>query len=135
MARAETSQSDRRVAAGFTDSRLNVLSAIRRMGIACCSYSHGGIWADRCDCKYGVAEVKSWPTVNERGNGCPELRSLYVVIEAMDDDEWYRLVRRAGGSPRGAVLEGDDIGQKLHQAEAAAAMAAANIEAVRKALR
>jgi hypothetical protein len=119
---------------GFTDSRANVLSALRRMGIACCSYSHGGIWADRCDCKYGVTEVKAWPAVSERGNGCPELRSLHGVIQAMDDDEWARLVARAGGSPRGAVLEGDDICQKLHRAQAAAAMADHHIGEVRKAL-
>lgn len=123
----------RRVSVGFTDSRENVLSALYRMGASVCAYSLND-WADRCDCKYGVAEAAQWPSLRET-TGCPELRSLYAVISAMDDDEWYRLVMRANGTPRGAVLDGDDIGQRLHQAQAAAAMAEANIGEVRKALK
>jgi hypothetical protein len=92
---------ERKVAMGFTDSRQGVLDALYRMGAACCAYSNGLVWADRCDCKYGV--VRSWPAAGEKGNGCPELRSLYGVVDAMPDEEWGRLVQLAGGVLRGAA--------------------------------
>jgi hypothetical protein len=123
----------RKVALGFTGSRENVLAALYGLGVLACGYSWGDTWVDRCDCKYGRFDAEKQRPGSEQ-TGCPELRSLYGVIEAMDDDEWYRLVMRAGGTPRGAVLDGDDIGQRLHRAEAAAAMAEANIAAVRAVL-
>lgn len=113
-----------------TESREGALAAITRMGSVCCSYSWGGVWAERCDCKYGVVIVQKWPTPTEKGNGCPELRSLHTVISEMTDDEWALLVQRAGGVPRGHLFD-DDVGSRLHRAEAAARMAAANIENVR----
>jgi hypothetical protein len=115
----------RPVTAGFTDSRENVLTAIYTMGSTVCAYSMGGKWADRCDCKYGLHE--KWPTAGERGNGCPELRSLYVVIAAMTDDEWARLVLRGTGSFRGAVLGGRDIGARMEVGAAELRQAAAAI--------
>lgn len=120
-----------RVTPGSTANRQEALDSLYRMGATCCAYSSGGEWADRCDCKYGLGD--KWPTVGEKGNGCPELRSLYVVVEALTDEEWALLVHRAGGTPRGFVFE-DDLGSRLHRAEAAAAMAADNIAMVRSAL-
>jgi hypothetical protein len=116
---------------GFTDSRQGVLDAIYVMGVACCAYSHD-IWVDRCDCKYGLTEGR-WPTAHEKGNGCPELRSLYGVIESMTDEEWWRLVQRAGGTPRGSLFA-DDPGARVHRAAAAAAQAEQAIAQVRAAL-
>lgn len=108
--------SARAVNAGFTASRTSVLGFIYKLGVACCAYSGGEVWADRCDCKYVRGDEPWRPGIYERGNDCPELRSLYVVIDALDDDEWYRLVMRAGGTPRGAVLEDGDVGQRLFKA-------------------
>lgn len=48
----------KRVRVGFTASRQTVLDTIYKMGVRCCAYSGGDTWADRCDCKYGVAEGK-----------------------------------------------------------------------------
>lgn len=117
---------------GFTSSRDDTLAAIYRMGTACCSYSGTDEWAERCDCKYGIGE--HWPTMHEKGNGCPELRSLHAIVAALTDEEWSRLMRRSGGIPSGFVLDGEALGSRLHAAEAAAAMAADNIARVRSAL-
>lgn len=113
---------------GFTESRVGVLAAIERMGIASCAYSSGDIWAERCDCKYGVADALRWPTVSERGNGCPELRSLHGVIEAMTDEEWAIVVLRAGGVPSGVLAGADDIGARLHGAKSALGQIVAQAE-------
>lgn len=120
--------------AGFTDSRQNVLDAIYLMGATCCAYSMSDKWSEHCDCKYGV-ETGKWPTVHEGGNGCPELRSLYVVIEALSDEEWALLVHRANGTPRGFVFDDrDDIGLRLHRAHAAAGLVDHHLGELRRAL-
>lgn len=118
----------------FANSREDALKAIERMGAAVCAYSHLE-WADRCDCKYGVAEGdRPWPTMGERGNGCPELRIVREVIGEMTDDEWSLLVLRFGGVPYGAIAGADSVAARLHRADAAASMAQENIAAIRKAL-
>ena len=91
---------------GFTSSREDTLAAVYRMGTACCSYSTDK-WADRCDCKYGIAD--RWPTLHEKGNGCPELRSLHAIIAALTDEEWSRLMRRSGGVPHRIVARFDAL--------------------------
>lgn len=88
----------------FVGSRAEVLAAIETMGIACCSYSHD-TWSPRCDCKFGVTPGK-WPTVHERGNGCPELRSLHAMLSALTDVEWGLLAERDGSVPPYAGLVG-----------------------------
>jgi hypothetical protein len=120
------------VRVGFTDSRTGVLEALYRMGATLCAYSSGDKWADRCDCKYGIGD--RWPTVGEKGNGCPELRTLYGLIAAMTDGEWALLVKRAGGTLIAAILDGPDVGSRLIRAETATDQAAAWLERAREAL-
>ena len=120
------------VRAGFTASREDVLATLYLMGSTCCSYSLGGEWADRCDCKYGV-KAGRWPTAGEGGNGCPELRSLYVIVAALSDEEWGRLMLRAGGVPSG-LFGGVDLTSRIARARAEVEQAVASIERVREEL-
>lgn len=92
-----------RVSIGFLAGRDEILAALYVMGAASCSYSSGGVWSERCDCKYGVEQGR-WPTVSERGCGCPELRSAYAVIDSLTDEEWRLLTQRVGGVPSGLMV-------------------------------
>jgi hypothetical protein len=116
----------------FVRDREAVLTSLERMGAACCSYSHEE-WSRRCDCKYDVT-VGKWPTANETGNGCPELRAIHGLVSAMTDAEWAMLVDRGGNAPSGAATfaaSPEQLEHRLRAAHAAADMAAANIGKVR----
>lgn len=82
----------------FHRERLPTLEAIGQLGAASCSYCLGtdtDAWlATRCDCKYGF-RVRQTP--GGEATGCPELRSIYGVVNALTDREWIELVQRAGG--------------------------------------
>jgi hypothetical protein len=119
---------ERKTRAGFVGSRETVLKALRVLGAQHCCYAVAE-WPGRCDCKYGIEEGGSEQT------GCPELASIYWLIEAMSDGEYSMLTRRAGGVPAGFfVADQSTIDIRLHRAEAAARMAAANIDEVRSLL-
>jgi hypothetical protein len=118
----------KQASAGFVGSREAVLDALKVLGSQRCCYAVAE-WPGRCDCKYGVGEGGSEQT------GCPELASTYHLVNAMTDAEWNMLTRRAGGIPSGFfVADQTTIDARLHRAEAAARMAAANIDQVRQLL-
>lgn len=50
-----------------------------------------------CDCKYGLTAVGG---MGEQGNGCPELREVEALFQAMTPREFERLCARAVKSPR-----------------------------------
>lgn len=119
----------------FVGSRTDVLDALRIMGGTLCLYNTADSWVDgRCDCKYGL-KPERWPSALGEHTGCPEMRSLYEIVSNITDAEWAVLTRRDGeNAPRGAAFGGLDIAGALHRADAAAAMAQANIASVREAL-
>jgi hypothetical protein len=116
----------------FIQSRSLVLSAIYQMGATCCAYSRGNVWAARCDCKYGLA--RAWPTAHEKGNGCPELRSIYGLVSEISDEEWGQLLVRTGGVPVGAFLEGASLDARLANARGAARQARVAVDRIEEAL-
>lgn len=80
----------------FFQTRETMLESLRRMGSACCGYDIDGSWPkNRCDCKFGAGAFKK----NGGGEqtGCPELRSVYEVIEAMGEADWDRAILAGGG--------------------------------------
>lgn len=94
------------------------MQAVARMGSQCCGYAYDvEAWTGpnhRCDCKYGVADPENpWPTAAREVTGCPELRSVHDALAQLTDEEWARLVQRAGGIPSGAVLEGETVGDRF----------------------
>ena len=83
----------------FFKSRERTMAAIANLGSLKCAYlpGHGDpvAWpTSRCDCKYGFT-VASKPYSEQ--TGCPEMRSVYKVLEAMTDEEWSDFVTRARG--------------------------------------
>lgn len=73
----------------FLGSREESLRVLALAGRERCVYS--GNWSDnRCDCKYGGPnEDFRWRGGEQ--SGCPELRSLYRIVEMMTDDEWQEF--------------------------------------------
>jgi hypothetical protein len=119
----------------FTANRQTALGVLYLMGASCCAYSDGEAWSPRCDCKYGIGERDGWPTMHESGNGCPELRSLHSLIEAMTDDEWAMLTTRAGGVPSGYFAASpDDVSARLQRANVAAERIDEQLTALRRLL-
>ena len=47
--------------------------------------------SSRCDCKYGATNIAG---TTEKGNGCPEMRVLQLIIETMTDSEWFSILSR-----------------------------------------
>lgn len=89
----------------FYGSRKECLELLRLVGATQCCYA--GPWPDNlCDCKYGVEGVeglgrKVMPqhSILTEHTGCPELRSIYRVIESMSNEEWEDLTRREKPDP------------------------------------
>lgn len=110
----------------FVGDRQQVLGFIDVLGSQRCGY---GTWPDGpCDCKYGYHGAGS----GSEQTGCPELRSLRLLIAAMTDEEWALLTQRANGIPAGLfVASPDDIRARLHRAHAAVRMAESNLGQVR----
>lgn len=77
-------------------TREDCLRVLRMVGRESCQYS--GNWPENfCDCKYGVKGKPMFPKysndlqvrdISGEQCGCPELRSIYRVIENMSDEEW-----------------------------------------------
>ena len=111
----------------FTASRQTALDGLDAIGSRLCVY---GTWPDgRCDCKYGYDGSQS-PSSEQ--TGCPELRTLRLLVRAMSDNEWALLERRAGGIPSGSfAASAEDMRLRLLRADAAARMASENISIVR----
>jgi hypothetical protein len=65
------------------------MRAVEMLGVRACSYSSGSEWAITCDCKYGAESdrYESEPIYAGEQTGCPEMRSLYVLLRDMTDDE------------------------------------------------
>lgn len=78
----------------FLTDRESALAAIKALGARACDYCcDPELWPDgqMCDCKYGVRADSS--LMGEQ-TGCPELRSIYVLVREMTDAEWAILTRR-----------------------------------------
>ena len=78
----------------FYGSKEQVLRTLVAIGNARCVYA-GGPWEQRvCDCKYGYGPGLPEDRSSEV-SGCPELRSLYEVVDTMTDEEWDKITGRA----------------------------------------
>lgn len=44
-----------------------------------------------CDCKFGATNISG---AGERGNGCPEMRCVYAILDNMTDKEFERIIKR-----------------------------------------
>lgn len=79
-----------------------MLDAIGVMGSNRCAYNWGERDADdwahklRCDCKYGGETFRRGALAGGEQTGCPELRLVYLILEALTDEEWETLGERAG---------------------------------------
>src|SRR4051812_7541376 len=63
----------------FTCGRIEALAVVRALGAKQCVYTAPGrSWSRFCDCKYGGDKLDFG---GERGNGCPELRTLTLALE------------------------------------------------------
>lgn len=72
-------------------TRTEMAQALEAVGATVCGYTPPGKpLASHCDCKYGRA-----PGVTgcER-TGCPELREMRMLLEAMTETEWQRIQKR-----------------------------------------
>lgn len=49
-----------------------------------------------CDCKFGM--TKNSHSHGEK-NGCPELRCVVELLEAMTDEEFTKILKRGGHTP------------------------------------
>jgi len=74
----------------FLDKRKSVLEVLRAIGERLCVYA-GGKWPRYCDCKYGGPNSKY---SGGEDSGCPELASIYVVVDLMTDLEWKNIAKR-----------------------------------------
>ncbi len=81
----------RPVSYGFAGTREQALVAIYKLGAKHCLYSAGDKWADFCDCKFGGGHIHSG--MGEQV-GCPELRTLHMIVNFMTDDEWEGFIER-----------------------------------------
>ena len=62
----------------------------------CCCYSGTPDipgYGSTCDCKYGV-DINAPQCMTEH-NGCPELRLARILLEAMTEEEYADLTKRA----------------------------------------
>lgn len=86
----------------FYGERKECLAVLKLVGRESCQY--GGNRPDNiCDCKYGVKGVPMFDfdtpgkeQIRDRNNiseqtGCPEIRSIYRVIEKMTGEEWVEV--------------------------------------------
>lgn len=86
----------------FTVSRRRLMEGIAAIGARFCSYNLDGSpegvrrWLSddfRCDSKYGIATRAS---SDSELDGCPELKSAYRLLGAMNETEFRELRRTAG---------------------------------------
>lgn len=75
----------------FVLERKKLLSQIIKMQRSACSYDNmlRDEPAPVCDCKYGIDNAPS----GER-NGCPELRNVTRLLEAMTDKEYEKFMKK-----------------------------------------
>lgn len=91
----------------FYGERQECLAVLKLVGRESCQY--GGPWPDNiCDCKFGVKgkpmfhefvgsdleQIRDRSQTSEQ-TGCPEIRSIYRIIEKMTDAEWDEIRDRS----------------------------------------
>ena len=93
----------------FYGDQEECLRVLKLVGRESCQY--GGPWPDNiCDCKYGVKgkpmfeipgvperpeeQVRDLNHVTSEQTGCPELRTIYRLIEKLTPEEYRELVQR-----------------------------------------
>jgi hypothetical protein len=81
----------------FMANRQEVLEFLYERGREACCYSVDN-WSPFCDCKYGGPR-KDKPMSEQ--TGCPELRTIYSIINAMSDSNWSAFAQVAGGIVHG----------------------------------
>lgn len=72
----------------FILTRETLLAAVTKMRRSVCAY---GPNAQECDCKYGASAVGHLSTGSEE-TGCPELRSIELLLKGMSDHEYYEAM-------------------------------------------
>ena len=93
----------------FMGSRYECLHTIAMAGSAYCCYLPGHknpeIWpVSLCDCKYCGPTTFGDSNFSEK-TGCPEMKTLYRIVEALNDEEWEELIKQSGGIPSGSILK------------------------------
>jgi hypothetical protein len=78
-------------------TREQAIEAVKRIGVKFCVYSSGPEWAATCDCKYGVESDRSARESYYCGEqtGCPEMRSLQILLMDMTDEEYAAIKARS----------------------------------------
>lgn len=77
----------------FVCNRIDAMHAIQKLGEQQCCYAGGQWLARHCDCKYGG------PKSGEK-TGCPELRTLHLLLDTMEDHEFMdKLVSTGNATP------------------------------------
>lgn len=92
----------------FVQDRGTLMASIAKMGAAACSYTWGEDadvkWADpdhRCDCKFGGPSIRPTAYAGEK-TGCPELHSVYAVLNALTDEQYLDWFTARATSYRGS---------------------------------
>jgi hypothetical protein len=75
----------------FGVNKSDLLEGLKVVQKRRCGYGGG----PKCDCKYGVSE-KTFNNATSEQNGCPELSEALRIIQAMTDNEFNRITKRAG---------------------------------------
>lgn len=78
----------------FILTRERLLEAVTKMRRAVCAY---GPNAQECDCKYGASAVGHMSTGSEE-TGCPELRSIELLLKGLGDHEYDKAMNQSGPS-------------------------------------
>jgi hypothetical protein len=79
---------------GHFIDRASVVEGLKELRRSVCGYLHSD--DTPCDCKYGIGCDPDEPKNGEE-NGCPELRTAIIILEAMSGTEYDYLT---GGSPK-----------------------------------
>jgi hypothetical protein len=72
----------------FGVTRYALIAGLERSRRHICCY---GTRAERCDCKYGGGE----PKAGDEKSGCPEMRSVILLLQNMTDEQYMELCKRA----------------------------------------
>ena len=98
----------------FFQDRETTMRGIAELGSMACTYAPGALGAEewvkptaRCDCKYGIDRSNRRFAGGEQ-TGCPELKSVWAVLDAMSDEEWDLMVRRTGGVQTRKLFNADE---------------------------
>lgn len=75
----------------FVADRDDALAFLASAGIAACGYTRPDATPEQwmtthCDCKYGLRGTQK--RMGSEQTGCPELRSLYLVVQNMTSQQW-----------------------------------------------